>query len=133
MIRYRDDLTKRTWLEQARTEEIDLGEQSESRTDAETVTTALKSTLKAAYDADIELTRSFSCNTDPSYPDWDVTIAEVNRRVKRRPHARAEENSSLLPNESRGDFARDRYHTHRRGNEETGNRSLIVEWWVPIR
>ncbi|WP_217471954.1 DUF7344 domain-containing protein [Haloterrigena gelatinilytica] len=78
-IRYRDGFPKRTWLEQARTEEFETGERRESRTDEETVTTALTSTLKDAYDADVELARSFSCDTGPSYPDWDVTIAEVNR------------------------------------------------------
>lgn len=82
MIRYPDELPKQTWLERARIEEFESGEQNESRTDEETVTTALKSALKAAHDADVELTRSFSCDTESSYPDWDVTVAEVNRPVE---------------------------------------------------
>lgn len=71
-VRVQDTLPNEVWLAQVQIEELDSDGQDDER-----VRTALTSVLKTAYDNGISLDRSYSCHTDPPYPNWDVTITEV--------------------------------------------------------
>lgn len=42
--------------------------------------TVLNALLQSAYENDIDIEGSWDCRNSASYPDWDITIAEVQKR-----------------------------------------------------
>ncbi|NUB92182.1 MEDS domain-containing protein [Haloterrigena sp. SYSU A121-1] len=54
-------------------------------TDEETFSRVLSAVLRAGYENDIALERSYVCRNGPPYPDWDVTIHAVGKPPSETP------------------------------------------------
>ena len=57
-----------------------LPREADAKTDEEAVAAALRETLRAGYDRGVELERPWAVRNPDPWPDWEVTIVEVEKR-----------------------------------------------------